>query len=171
MPKAFFRKAFEHWLGQNRHRFQHPPRITLQRRDYLELHFQGVTPQIKGFISRNGTSFHIWHAGHVIDMLNDIDIVERRRSDGRYYCELCMEPVDDYASRQELWEQHCFEPMLEWANAHFQPGQWLHIVVTGCGSSWASIRPRSDCNESSMSNRFSGAWPVLLNAMTTDQDP
>lgn len=69
------RKAFECWLGQNRHRFNHPPRITLQRKDYLELSFRGVTPQIKGFICKDGTSFHIWHAGQVIDMLNDIDIV------------------------------------------------------------------------------------------------
>ena len=124
MPRAFFRKAFRRWLGQNGHRFNRPPRITLQRRDYLELSFRGVSPQIKGFISRDSTSFHIWHAGQVIDMLNDfdIDIVERRRSDGRYYCALCLEPVDDYASRQALWEQHCFEPLLEWANACFQPG-------------------------------------------------
>lgn len=94
MPQAFFRKAFGHWLWQNRLQFNYPPHITLQRRDYLALSFQGVTPQIKGFISRHGTSFHIWHAGQVIDMLNNIDIVERRRSDGRYCCALCLEPVD-----------------------------------------------------------------------------
>ena len=164
MPQAFFRKAFGHWLGQNRHRFQHPPRITLQRRDYLELSFQGVTPQIKGFISRNGTSFHIWHGGQVIDMLNDIDIVERRRSDGRHCCALCLEPVDSYASRQELWERHCFGPMLEWANAFFQPGQWLHITVLHDGSSWAQIKPHGGCRQDSERLAFSGAWPVLLNS-------
>lgn len=164
MPQAFFRKAFGRWLGQNRHRFNHPPRITLRRRDYLELSFQGVTPQIKGAISRNGTSFHIWHAGQVIDLLNDIDIVERRRSDGRYYCALCLEPVDDYASRQALWEQHCFEPLLEWANACFQPGQWLHIAVCHGGSSWAEIKPHGGCRQDAERFEFSGAWPVLLNS-------
>lgn len=162
MPQAFFRKAFRHWIGQNRHRFSHPPRITLQRRDYLELSFQGVTPQIKGFVSRHGTSFHIWHAGQVIDMLNDIDIVERRHSDGGHYCALCLEFADRYSSRQELWEQHCFEPLLDWANACFQPGRWLHVVVLHDGSSWAEIKPHGNRHRKLLHLEFSGAWPVLL---------
>ena len=167
MPKAFFRKAFDRWIGHNRGRLAHPPTIKLQRMNYLELGFQGVTPKIKGIVSKNGTAFHICHADEVKDMLNDIDIAERRRSDGKYFCALCLEPIY-YASRQELWEQHCFEPMLDWANAAFQPGQWLHLVMTDDGSSWAEITPRNHPRSGSVDLEFSGSWPVLLNPKTTD---
>lgn len=167
MPKAFFRKAFDRWIGHNRGRFAHPPTITLQRRNYLELGFQGVTPRIKGIVSNSGTAFYIHHAGKVKDMLDDIDIAEHRRSDDTYFCTLCLEPIY-YASRQELWEQHCFEPMLDWANAAFQPGQWLHLVMTDDGSSWAEITPRNHPRSGSVDLEFSGSWPVLLNPKTTD---
>lgn len=161
MPKAFFRKAFERWLLQNQERFQRPPKITAQGKNFVEFSFRGVTPKIKGCVTRHGTTFGIHHAGQCVDLLNDIDLVECRNRDGTYYCALCLEPVH-YDSRQSLWEQHCFEPLLEWANASFQPGEWLHIAVRVGGSSWAEIKPHGACCQDSEGLEFSGAWPVLL---------
>ncbi len=161
MPKAFFRKAFDRWLVQNRGRFQHPPKITSQGRHHVAFSFRGVTQKIHGYVTRNGTTFCIDHAGQCVDMLNDIDIEERRSRDGTYFCALCLEPIH-YDSRQALWEQHCFEPMLEWANASFQSGQWLHVYMTARGASWASITRQSVCESRVEGFAFSGAWPVLL---------
>ena len=161
MPKAFFRKAFDRWLVQNRGRFQHPPKITSQGRHHVAFSFRGVTQKIHGYVTRNGTTFCIDHAGQCVDMLNDIDIEERRSRDGTYFCALCLEPIH-YDSRQALWEQHCFEPMLEWANASFQPGQWLHIAVHHGGSSWAEIKSHNTYRQDSERFEFLGAWPVLL---------
>lgn len=167
MPKAFFRKAFDRWLVQNRGRFQHPPTIKSQGRHHVAFSFRGVTQKIHGYVTRNGTTFCIDHAGQCVDMLNDIDIEERRSRDGTYFCALCLEPVH-YDSRQALWEQHCFEPMLEWANASFQSGQWLHVYMTACGASWASITSQSVCESRAEGFAFSGAWPVLLPPQSAD---
>lgn len=162
MPKAFFYQAFTRWLAQNQGRFTHPPRITQRRRNHVVMRFRGVTPHIVGVVSDDGTTFHILHADKTLDMLEWNDIAERRTANGSYYCGLCTEPIH-YASRQELWEQHCFEPMLESANATFQPGQWLHACITHGGSSWASIRPHGPIEQETERLTFSAAWPVLLN--------
>lgn len=44
MPVNFVRRTYDAWIAQNRARFTHPPRVTLSRRDFFELTFEGVTP-------------------------------------------------------------------------------------------------------------------------------
>lgn len=143
-------------MAENHGRFAHPPTITRQRRDYLEMRFRGVTSHLQGIVSKDGTAFHIVHAGRLLDMLECIDIVEHRCRDGTYCCALCLKPVH-YASKQALWEGHCFEPMLEWANASFQAGQWLHAYATHDGSSWAALKPHGDCHHDAERFEFARA--------------
>ena len=41
-----------------------------------------------------------------------------------YYCRECTEKTL-FSSRVELWEDHVFEPLLDWSNANLRPTNQL----------------------------------------------
>ncbi len=159
MPQPFCLRAFERWLAGNRHRFRHPPRITLRRKTHIDIAFRGITPKITGCITRTGASIAVKHEGECVDLLIDFDITERRNGDGRYFCGLCTESVA-YASRQALWENHCFEPLLQWVNQELRAGQWLHLHILDSGASWAALGPQEPTTMD-RPHVYMEAWPVI----------
>ena len=54
MPKTFVRKTFDRWLAHSAARLHHSPRVVLQRKQYIELQFLGITPAIRCAISKEG---------------------------------------------------------------------------------------------------------------------
>ena len=169
MPQPFFRKAFERWLANNRPRFKHPPRITKRRKTHITVAFHGITPKITACITKIGASIAVGHEGECVDLLISFDIVAHRNGDGRYFCGLCTEPVA-YASRQTLWEGHCFEPLLQWVNQELGDEQWLHIQILDSGASWAVLKPKGPAVMDRFDeDGYKGAWPVLSDAHGTQR--
>lgn len=163
MPKPFFQKSFERWLAANKARLTHPPKVTRRRRNHASLSFRGITPRIKGYITRHGVGIEVLHEGDCVDLLIDLEVGECRRPDGRYFCDQCLEP-EVFDSRQALWEEHCFEPLLEWANQHLRAGQWLHLYIREGFFSHAAIMPGEISDDDAAGwaeGEYKGAWPVV----------
>ena len=117
MPKNFSQRTFDNWLKQNRKTFSHPPQLFLRRRDYVEYSFQGINPAIRLSIKPIGF-IEVWvdYQGTAWDILADFDVHARRTSAGAYYCQLCDEESRVlYPSREDLWMDHSFKPLLEWS--------------------------------------------------------
>lgn len=173
MPRPFFQRTFDGWLAANKTRFERRPRITKRRRTHIEIAFAGITPKISGCITRDGASIAVEHKGECVDLLASFDIAERRTPDGRYFCELCLKP-EFHASRQALWESHCFEQLLQWVSQHLRAsGQWLH-VRTGPGISFASIQPdgllvADAAGPAEDAPRY--AWPIDAPVHPSSQQP
>ncbi len=168
MPRPFFRKAFERCLANNRPRFKHPPYVTERRKTHITMAFHGITLKITACITRIGASIAVGHESERVDLLISFDIVARRSSVGRYFCGLCTEPVA-YASRQALWEGHCFEPLPPWVNQELRAEQWLHIHILDSGTSWAVLKPKGpDVMGVPYGDGYkAGAWPVVSDAHGT----
>lgn len=141
MPKYFALKTYRHWINRNGHRFRHRPIVTLTRWSHFLLSFSGVTPRIRGTITKSG-SISIWaeYQGECWDFLVDFDLVERRNDSGQYFCGLCSEPTL-YQARPDLWIGHSFEPLLEWCNENLAPSQWLCIHGIKDRYTCASLAP------------------------------
>ena len=170
MPQPFFRKAFERWLANNRPRFKHPPCVTERRKTHITVAFHGITPKITACITKIGASIAVGHEGECVDLLISFDIVAHRNGDGRYFCGLCTEPVA-YASRQALWEGHCFEPLLQWVNQALGAEQWLHIHILDSGTSWAVLKPQGpNVMNGPDEDGHKGVWLVVTGARGTTHD-
>jgi hypothetical protein len=103
-----------------------------------------------GVMGRN----EIWvECGSHSDLLTDFDLLERRDSNGRYYCDLCLdEHRKYYACRRELWENESFESMLNWANECFTNAHRLSFRI---GDGWNHARiykKHADGRETSVSS-------------------
>src|SRR5438552_18802712 len=113
-PSVF--RMFELWLRQSRSRFKYRPTLVKTRRDYVTLRFPALAPAILCGIMRHGAAVAIEHKGETWDHLWDPDVQECRGARG-FYCGLCERAHRKYfPSRKLLWEDHCFEPLLERIN-------------------------------------------------------
>jgi hypothetical protein len=140
MPKNFVRRTFDQWLGQNLRRFRHAPSIVEQRKHYFILRFDGITNRLQCFIGWNSrVEIHVLHDGGIWDILTDFDLVERRTPDGAYRCALCAEPID-YSSRETLWINEAFEPLLSWVEETLATAQTLSCYEQpGGGARYAQL--------------------------------
>ena len=60
-----------------------------------------------------------------IDIIFDLDLKEKRDSNG-YSCSLCFpESCVSYPDRYDLFVKHSFEPFLEWCNGTLSTSNWL----------------------------------------------
>ena len=77
------------------------------------------------------------------ELMTDFFFAEAKEESG-YYCSFCETPVY-FKDRHVLWEDHIYEPLLEWANANILPDNYLCIYeVRTHGSSWTKILPSTD---------------------------
>lgn len=160
MYRSFEQKTLTGWLKRNRKRFSHPPCLIRRRNHSLTFRFTGVTPRIQ-FVIRKAGMMEIWvRYKRVNDILTDFDVVERRASDGRYHCDLCLKE-GKFPTREALWENH-FEFMLQWANENLQESQWLCFFATQGGSNWVEIRNEEDARKSASNEDFFDACSVVL---------
>lgn len=55
-----------------------------------------------------------------------------------YQCELCLaehgSSARTFTSKEALWQDHLFEPFLQWVNKELAPANWLLISGTDDGS-------------------------------------
>ena len=162
MPKNFVRKTFDHWLCLNRKHFTHQPRIVLKRKNFFILQFSGIVPQIVCFISKWGCfEIRVEYQKECWDIIQEFDVFETRTPDGRYYCNLCLpEHKEQFSSRKELWEKHCFEELLKWTKENFKESYWLFLLRTN-GSTTALIREDEEVAVIKNRKDFLTAFPVL----------
>jgi hypothetical protein len=185
MPTNFVCKTFDRWLAHNAARFHHPPHVVVSRRDYFVLQFAGVTPAIKCVIKKKGVvgiynflkgeesirlvfvrqvyevdvDIYITYQGETWDILTDFDVYQGRTSTGHYYCDACT-PQERFPSRAALWVAHCFEPLLAWANEHFQASQWLWLCRVE-GMTWAGLKLLEDMDGRETTADLVYAYPVV----------
>ena len=184
--KNFLQKSFGWWLRENCHRFSYPPQVVRRQKRFWQFKFQGITPALRGRIYRNtGKAQDGWLTLQVIwrgeewDRVLDIDIRPTKNAAGKYYCRDCADylenceqysddcdkireeigPLQLYKSERQLWAEHCFERLLEWANANLIEDNRLVCYRTGHAITWVQIM---DQHEEMKNEHSSESIPVVL---------
>ena len=130
-PKNFAYLTVKHWLKKNANRFMNPPRIIDVRKNGISLKFRGITPQIVLRIDQSAfvVALGVWvfdDKDNWWDIIKDFDLCAKQNDAGQYYCSDCKDEYREYfPSKYELWEKHCLEPVLAWANENLRPDRWL----------------------------------------------
>lgn len=113
------------WLQRNEGRFLVKPYI---RRIYKESFAVGLNNvenisihfDLSGFVT-----IPVFFKSECFDILTDFDISEEREGN-KYFCGQCGSRRY-FSSRDELWENHVYEPLLEWVNENIKSGNYLCI--------------------------------------------
>ena len=72
-------------------------------------------------------------------MLISLDAIPAATPMG-YRCTLCENATQTWTSREALWQDHLFEPLLDWVNETLAPATTLRLFGTrdeGC--TWAEL--------------------------------
>lgn len=131
------------------------------------------------FFEAGGIEVRVPFPQTIFDILLDFDLYEEETPEGRWTCTLCRdlpdpenpEPLIYYASREELWIKHSFEPLAAWTRKSFGPDTWLCLFrLKGCA--WASFARGVDAEEIENRPGFFKKVPVLMTgeAVTMKKD-
>lgn len=157
-------KLFTCWMEKNRERFPYPFRMVRDKSGYRII-IEGVTSMLEPFFAETGFTVAVRYKGRIWDLLAwaDLEIAESRNEAGLYYCEFCLpEHRQFYSTRTELWENHCFEPFLEWAKRHFRPGMWLCLLGQEGHSTEAKIVNEGELGSLRGDDWFLDAVPIIV---------
>lgn len=159
MPKNFIQKTFGRWLSSNRSRFRFQPIIAKKGKgSIIDMRFMGISQKIGCVITRHYAGIYVNHHGECWDILTSF-VVEARKSSAGYYCEGCEpDKREFFATREELWERHCFEPLLKWVNKNLDESRWVCLFATK-DTTWARIKEKNDIKVDS--EYFVHAFPVV----------
>ena len=136
------------WLKNNDHRFIAKPYIEEIARSSFLVTFQNVN-FIKILFTSEG-SVEIWATNNKEDengpfkglenFICDFSISERKTRKG-FLCTDCVLRLP-YKDRQQIWEEHVYEPLLEWANSFLLAGNFICLYqFSDKGASWLKIMP------------------------------
>ena len=123
MIKLYQKTLFFSWLAENRHLFKHEPYLVEEYEHGFMVRFDGIIDNIFCFFQKSGEiEIRIVHNNELFDILTDFDLYEKVFPDGRFGCSLCDHNPDNpvpmnpasYATREELWIKHSFEPLARW---------------------------------------------------------
>lgn len=154
-------KTFRRWLKENRGRFLHQPYLTLIRRDHFILRFSGVSQRICCVINKEGSAcLYVNYDGESWDAIGFFDVVPMRTSGGKYFCKLCESP-ELFASRQDLWITHSWEPLRECMNAIFTATTWVCLYGKRTRMTWAELKQQHEVEQERGSEYFVAAFPVV----------
>jgi len=164
MSKNFVRKTFDHWIKINRTNFKYQPRIVKSRKNYFELKFDGIAPELACLISNRGDCMiTVDYNDTCWDIICEFDVWERRNPKGQYYCDGCLpEYKEFYSSREELRIKHCFEPLLKWTNENFNRSNFLCLWGDKEGSTSACIKTEHEVKDFMLGVDFSAIAPLVL---------
>ena len=136
-------RAFLAWLEEARPRLKRQIVIGRRTDRVLEFTFDVGAPFLYGWLSRCEISIAVDNEGICWDLLADFDAYPQRAFGG-VICRLC--PTDNqrvFASREELWCDHLFEPLLVWVNEELAPSRAIAFFGGG-GGTWARLVRTSD---------------------------
>ena len=132
-------RAFFRWLEAHQRRFAVPLRIIKRTDRYVEMAFVGVNPLLSVTLTSE-IGVHVnWH-GEWWDALMFFEACPTRSPQG-YICETCLpEAQIFFPSREALWEDHMFQPFLEWVNNKLVSARWIGVFQTETnGGRWADL--------------------------------
>jgi len=141
-------RAFLRWYELNRHRFPAELQL-LERTDrILKLTLPGLCSLITFDLIRSGTYFEINPTVMIDDDNFDLLIwqdVSVQKIESGYICQLCQEDNRKlYKTREHMWTEHLFEPLLLWINKSLMSAHWLIIDK---GEYWCSARLNKESDE------------------------
>jgi hypothetical protein len=139
-----FQRTFFAWLLNNRARFLVETHIYRRTNQEIILAFAGLNPTvIYAAIQPEGIMVVVEQAGEFYDALFDLDIEVKRTSEG-YTCQRCdVEEQVIFPSREDLWRDHLFEPLLVWVNEKLAIARGIRIASDG-GCTWAKLMATLD---------------------------
>ncbi len=114
-------RAFLKWLDESAPRLKQ--RIIVQRRTdrLICFEFDVGTPLLHGWLDRHEIVVAVDDDETTWDLILNLEAYPERTEAG-VVCSLC---TDDerrvFASRDELWRDHLFEPLLQWVNETLAP--------------------------------------------------
>jgi len=130
-------RAFLRWFQENRRRFNVRIELSQITDKGVRLHFSGYPDILSVWLSRWDLSVCVDWQGESWDMLISLDAIPESSPTG-YRCMLCENASSTWLTREALWQDHLFEPFLEWVNERLAPATWLRLYGTEGGSSWAT---------------------------------
>ncbi|MBF0121272.1 MAG: hypothetical protein HQK79_20755 [Desulfobacterales bacterium] len=134
-------------------------------KSYFTLIFSAVVPEIVCLVNKYGTvEIRVYYKSEFWDIVWDFDVYERCDPKCKYYCNGCLpEYKKFYSRRQELWINHCFEPLLKWTNETFIPSKWLYLGGEIEHGSRALIIDENEVKNSTKYNDFKHIFPIVKN--------
>jgi hypothetical protein len=99
--------------------------------------------------------------GYPDNLLTDFIIFETKNNNG-YYCSFCETPVY-FCSRNDLWVDQIYEPLLSWVNEKFTPDNYLCIYADDGEFNWSGSKILSSIhiNEDVMLNHRIYCKPLV----------
>ncbi|MGQ0621385.1 MAG: hypothetical protein ACT4QA_15920 [Panacagrimonas sp.] len=142
-PADSLPEALRLWFQTHRFRFAHPPTNWSWHRGGYQFTFRGITASLGGSVGESSVTVFAEHQGEQWDTLRDFETSAQRRADGRWYCLLCERRSRGcFNTRQDLWRDHCFEPLTRWIGEFLKPGNRLALRDYG-GMTEALILPKA----------------------------
>jgi hypothetical protein len=153
-------RTFFRWLHDNQSRFLTPPFRIIKRTDrFLEFTIPGLNPALSFGLSTWELGVHVQWQNTWWDALVFFESLPEAVPNG-YICHLCeLDGLTIYASREDLWVAHDFEPFLEWVNTELTPTRWL--VLNGEADASTSARLANEPDPESAFNL--PVWPFKDN--------
>ena len=155
--------AFITWLANNKSRFLVPTSVGRRDDQSLDILLQGVNPIIQVSLNDGELVAATEWQGKCIDFLFSFESYPTKLADGSYYCEHCTDEARRvFASLEDLWVDHLFEPFLVWVNEKLVPSPWLSLNDLG-GLTYAKLlqeKPTTELVEADDS--FSIVVPTIV---------
>ena len=145
---------FIKWFNKNLYRFNTKPIITKQIKDGLNLEFEGVIKNISIFIkSIPEVTIIFEYDDECIDMYDIAYIGQEMHNPKKGYYD--SDRVDgiytNFKTREELYINEVFEPLLQYCNQHLTDKHSLYMCISQ-GYSCAFIDTTNDCERKNLKN-------------------
>lgn len=138
-------KTFVDWYAQQGERFSVPLHYLKRTDRCLDLSFHGLNPAFSIFLTWEMGICVDWEA-ECLDCLTFFEAYPQHGVDG-YHCSQCIGEyaLITYSSRECLWQEHIFEPFLQWINDYLVPARWLGLYSTdNKGCTWVKLLNEPD---------------------------
>ena len=161
MPEINLKSTFGKWYKRHQKRFRYPPLFSKRHWDRIEFVFQGISPRLDCTIDQTGATIWVMHHKEVWDILAEFGTYTGRTVWGDYCCDLCPpENREFFSSKQALWENHCFEQLLEWINDDLVESRWVALFQIG-GCTWVEIEGEKEIGAMRAKKGFIKAFPIV----------
>ena len=137
-------RAFINWYEQNQARFPVALQFAGRKDNCLAIRFSGLHASIQLTLTWELLVAVEWQ-GDCWDTLGCFEAVPIK-TPGGYCCALCpAEKQVSFSSREALWQDHLFEPLLIWLTTTLLPAKWLGLYGgIGEGATWVKLLTEPD---------------------------
>lgn len=138
LPRRRIQRAFIKWWRENRLRFLVPVHIEALTGRLIRLRFGIHHGWVSATLTDNDFNVSVEVSGVHQDILLFLDSCPVRTSHG-HVCSFCEQPAKFWPTREALWADHLFEPLLQWANTRLMQSSSVRLGGTQGGSTWAEL--------------------------------